>query len=107
MPSSGGKKCARSEEHTSELQSHSHLVCRLLLEKTKVRPPGRPGKHGRAAAAGAGGWAGSRRTDWLGLCAVSWRGGIDQVSCLLVVLFLRSGRLPENDLLSATAVFRL
>src|SRR3954449_12797592 len=23
----------RSEEHTSELQSHSHLVCRLLLEK--------------------------------------------------------------------------
>src|SRR4051795_13784234 len=26
----------RSEEHTSELQSHSHLVCRLLLEKTKI-----------------------------------------------------------------------
>src|SRR3954449_12556204 len=34
----GGGQCgrgglARSEEHTSELQSHSHLVCRLLLEK--------------------------------------------------------------------------
>ena len=27
----------RSEEHTSELQSHSDLVCRLLLEKTKGR----------------------------------------------------------------------
>src|SRR5438034_5506963 len=27
---------ARSEEHTSELQSHSDLVCRLLLEKKKV-----------------------------------------------------------------------
>src|SRR3954449_4642856 len=26
----------RSEEHTSELQSHSHLVCRLLLEKKKT-----------------------------------------------------------------------
>src|SRR5437588_7262040 len=26
---------ARSEEHTSELQSHSDLVCRLLLAKTK------------------------------------------------------------------------
>src|SRR5436190_7595851 len=26
-------KMARSEEHTSELQSHSDLVCRLLLEK--------------------------------------------------------------------------
>src|SRR2546430_7833661 len=25
--------CARSEEHTSELQSQSNLVCRLLLEK--------------------------------------------------------------------------
>src|SRR5260221_3682010 len=25
--------CRRSEEHTSELQSHSDLVCRLLLEK--------------------------------------------------------------------------
>src|SRR5436190_23374096 len=27
----------RSEEHTSELQSHSDLVCRLLLEKKKVK----------------------------------------------------------------------
>src|SRR5260370_22939785 len=26
----------RSEEHTSELQSHLNLVCRLLLEKTKT-----------------------------------------------------------------------
>src|SRR5687768_18341140 len=28
---------ARSEEHTSELQSRLHLVCRLLLEKKKQR----------------------------------------------------------------------
>src|SRR5439155_12843531 len=28
----------RSEEHTSELQSRGHLVCRLLLEKKKHRP---------------------------------------------------------------------
>src|SRR3989442_8715788 len=27
----------RSEEHTSELQSRPHLVCRLLLEKKKTR----------------------------------------------------------------------
>src|SRR2546430_5966568 len=32
-PVGGGKK--RSEEHTSELQSQSNLVCRLLLEKKK------------------------------------------------------------------------
>src|SRR5438034_6052831 len=32
----GGDRLARSEEHTSELQSHSDLVCRLLLEKKKI-----------------------------------------------------------------------
>src|SRR5438132_2961368 len=32
-------EAARSEEHTSELQSHSDLVCRLLLEKKKKRRP--------------------------------------------------------------------
>src|SRR5690625_6123905 len=30
-----GTALARSEEHTSELQSRGHLVCRLLLEKKK------------------------------------------------------------------------
>src|SRR2546430_11092914 len=34
--STSPKKCSRSEEHTSELQSQSNLVCRLLLE-TKTR----------------------------------------------------------------------
>src|SRR3989442_6980857 len=34
--SSSARACAhRSEEHTSELQSRPHLVCRLLLEKKK------------------------------------------------------------------------
>src|SRR5438034_6285301 len=32
------EKILRSEEHTSELQSHSDLVCRLLLEKKKKKP---------------------------------------------------------------------
>src|SRR6267154_5633773 len=31
----GGDRRRRSEEHTSELQSPVHLVCRLLLEKKK------------------------------------------------------------------------
>src|SRR5258706_11889978 len=30
-------KASRSEEHTSELQSLTNLVCRLLLEKKKIR----------------------------------------------------------------------
>src|SRR2546429_6732057 len=33
----------RSEEHTSELQSRLHLVCRLLLEKKKQSEPLQPG----------------------------------------------------------------
>src|SRR2546428_9553131 len=34
----GGHRLNRSEEHTSELQSRSDLVCRLLLEKKKYMP---------------------------------------------------------------------
>src|SRR2546427_7107471 len=33
-----GNSFTRSEEHTSELQSQSNLVCRLLLEKKKNKP---------------------------------------------------------------------
>src|SRR3954467_6867915 len=49
MPSSACKNKTRSEEHTSELQSHDNLVCRLLLEKKKsiaaelIRHVSRPG----------------------------------------------------------------
>src|SRR5690606_42093883 len=32
-----GTVCLRSEEHTSELQSRENLVCRLLLEKKKIK----------------------------------------------------------------------
>src|SRR5438132_4084383 len=35
----------RSEEHTSELQSHSDLVCRLLLEKKKKKKKKTKQKH--------------------------------------------------------------
>src|SRR2546422_1897035 len=34
---SGARQGPRSEEHTSELQSRLHLVCRLLLEKKKKK----------------------------------------------------------------------
>src|SRR5690625_7879478 len=40
MSASGLKRCSRqlrSEEHTSELQSRGQIVCRLLLEKKKIR----------------------------------------------------------------------
>src|SRR2546429_6563326 len=45
----------RSEEHTSELQSRLHLVCRLLLEKKNPRPgwptPRRPSRSSRLVPA--------------------------------------------------------
>src|SRR5258708_29540941 len=37
----GSERAPRSEEHTSELQSPDHLVCRLLLEKKKNKDPTR------------------------------------------------------------------
>src|SRR5688572_32564430 len=41
VANNGSTRCsknARSEEHTSELQSQSNLVCRLLLEKKNIIP---------------------------------------------------------------------
>src|SRR3712207_8943886 len=37
LPRGRGGRGARSEEHTSELQSRQYIVCRLLLEKKKSR----------------------------------------------------------------------
>src|SRR5256884_413920 len=51
------KRKPRSEEHTSELQSRLHLVCRLLLEKTE-RAPG-PANHKCRPAVAVAAWA-----DW-------------------------------------------
>src|SRR5256886_9568662 len=58
------RQVTRSEEHTSELQSQSNLVCRLLLEKKNpaapVLPRARPGAHHHPAAVdhpGGGGGA--------------------------------------------------
>src|SRR4051794_41704923 len=44
----GGRPQRRSEEHTSELQSPVHLVCRLLLEKKKKTVSSRASRTTRA-----------------------------------------------------------
>src|SRR2546430_4481849 len=67
---------ARSEEHTSELQSQSNLVCRLLLEKKTPQPfeipfggtlllcrCGPAGRHGGLAPPPTGGYSGIS-TSW-------------------------------------------
>src|SRR5258708_15866845 len=50
----------RSEEHTSELQSPDHLVCRLLLEKKKK--PNSTDKHGADPPSTAADWINSSRS---------------------------------------------
>src|SRR5690606_41326461 len=45
----GAAHAARSEEHTSELQSRENLVCRLLLEKKKSSRPAWPSNPGLTA----------------------------------------------------------
>src|SRR5947208_4858395 len=59
MPSTATCRCAtgrslpegaRSEEHTSELQSPDHLVCRLLLEKKKKKPHQQSCQHKQTAS---------------------------------------------------------
>src|SRR4051794_41747011 len=52
----------RSEEHTSELQSPVHLVCRLLLEKKKDRSS-RPGRYTSRCQGGVGARATPHRND--------------------------------------------
>src|SRR5437773_6593657 len=42
FPERLGPETERSEEHTSELQSHHDLVCRLLLEKKKKKKNKKP-----------------------------------------------------------------
>src|SRR5438477_8998630 len=45
IPTPGMVASRRSEEHTSELQSHVNLVCRLQLEKKKPRAGRRAARH--------------------------------------------------------------
>src|SRR3989442_11973683 len=55
----------RSEEHTSELQSRPHLVCRLLLEKKKKNTP-------RCTAGANTRWTCCRKSSWKWCCRTSW-----------------------------------
>src|SRR3989442_5726025 len=53
-PSNEAQPSIRSEEHTSELQSRPHLVCRLLLEKktSNLYTQDRPSKHAMSSVTG-------------------------------------------------------
>src|SRR5579863_4739683 len=85
----------RSEEHTSELQSPVHLVCRLLLEKKK-----RPSRTCTACVTSWLSWkdSGSR---WR---SRPWRRG--STCCCCCVFFLMMRRPPRSTLFPYTTLFR-
>src|ERR1039458_5793084 len=94
---------SRSEEHTSELQSLRHLVCRLLLEKKKkdieqapAHPTTRPDPHHPQA-----GWR-SRRDALPVRGARRTAGGKRS----FVLFFLMIRRPPRSTLFPYTTLFR-
>src|SRR3954449_12134686 len=78
----------RSEEHTSELQSQSHLVCRLLLEKKKQQ----------------GGFGATDPLPRLAVLLISIT--LDHNSLSLFLFFLMIRRPPRSTLFPYTTLFR-
>src|SRR4051795_5072588 len=106
MPSSACKTCAlRSEEHTSELQSHSPLVCRLLLEKKKlVRQRGTAGVGSRELGAD---WVVRRPPSSSGSPYRAAGLSLPCIACVsLFFFFLMIRRPPRSTLFPYTTLFR-
>src|SRR6202166_1521331 len=95
---------ARSEEHTSELQSPWHLVCRLLLENTQRKRSGRAAAHTDRRARG-----GSHAVLVLRLLPAAPLGrGVQFCASLPVLMFffLKVRRPPEPTAFPPPAGFR-
>src|SRR3982750_1444229 len=104
--SSAARGKARSEEHTSELQPRSDLVCRLLLEKkTDVAGPGGPGAPAPGPSpAGGGGGRAEPRSD--GGAPRRGKGENLANGPRRRLFFLMKGRPPRSQLFPSPAFFR-
>src|SRR6185369_12642024 len=97
----------RSEEHTSELQSHLNLVCRLLLEKKKI-----DGQQDRRDQNGSEEFA--RRNDREAGGTAPTIGGLKRCKATMVqhlaarteLFFLMVRRPPRSTLFPYTTLFR-
>src|SRR3954464_14822570 len=105
MPSSACQTCARSEEHTSELQSHDNLVCRLLLEK-KNQPSARPPRLAAHAVRAHHSAQPARGVQRMGVRGSLERGSAEVLAALLVIFFLMIRRPPRSTLFPYTTLFR-
>src|SRR3989304_1617903 len=95
----------RSEEHTSELQSRLHLVCRLLLEKTTNRRS--PTKVGAAVGNMSAAWRRPpRATTPLCRCAPTVFRSRCHSSIYSFFFFLMIRRPPRSTLFPYTTLFR-
>src|SRR3954466_12449678 len=100
MPSSACKKYAlRSEEHTSELQSHDNLVCRLLLEKNHVSMP-----PWSVDWTGALAYNGSRSVIPSSVTRINTTGVSARKTTMVFFLMIR--RPPRSTLFPCTTLFR-
>src|SRR3982750_1863874 len=96
----------RSEEHTSELQSRSDLVCRLLLEKKKKKQTDRATPERTRAAQGAS-TRRARRDSVLPLLRVVFRYLIMlSFLCFCFFFFLNTRPPPKFSLFPLPTVFR-
>src|SRR5471032_524220 len=87
---------ARSEEHTSELQSHHDLVCRLLLERKKFLETAEKVVMKAGISQALVTWVGPRPVMAVGLALIT--GGM--------LFFLMIPRPPRSTLLPYTTLFR-
>src|SRR6266540_3946081 len=88
----------RSEEHTSELQSHHDLVCRLLLEKKNQRSARCP----RSARRSARSPQSPQRRPGGARCSARWR----SATGWRALCFLMIRRPPRSTLFPYTTLFR-
>src|SRR4029077_12902111 len=101
----GGLSHCRSEEHTSELQSHLNLVCRLLLEKKKTNTEPQTDRRGAPAARESRGTRHSARPSIRPLAGRVPRGSLStQLRSGLFFLMIR--RPPRSTLFPYTTLFR-
>src|SRR6267142_1455030 len=96
----------RSEEHTSELQSHVNLVCRLLLEKKKTEADAHRSRHGEPQRD-----RNNRRPPEAGVrvqCTRAYgdRAAVADVAPSSLFFFLMIRRPPRSTLFPYTTLFR-
>src|SRR6478672_7160968 len=98
-------RCRRSEEHTSELQSRSDLVCRLLLEKKKRQKLDQPCREKHHAT-----WTSAPANPTMGPCFQRVTGldscGGASFESTVSFFFLMIRRPPRSTLFPYTTLFR-